>query len=129
MMKKTDWRFGLLTWVVAVAAIWAANQFGLWYGAMITSVLIGLFMRGASRAFVVAWLSALAGWGFELLWEALHEPIAGAASAVAGMMGLAANQGGVVIALTLILAFLLGTVGAWFGVALRRLLSSVFTLV
>lgn len=122
MMRKTGWLFGLLIFVAAVAAIWTANQHGVWYGALITSVLIGLFMRKTIRALVVAPLAALAGWGFELIWNAMHGPIAGAASAVAGMMGLATNQGGVVIALTLILALLLGAVGAWFGIAVRGLL-------
>lgn len=122
MMRKTGWLFGLLIFVAAVAAIWTANQHGVWYGALITSVLIGLFMRKTIRALVVALLAALAGWGFELLWNAMYEPIGGAASAVAGMMGLATKQGGVVIALTLILAFLLGAVGAWFGIAVRGLL-------
>ncbi len=122
MMRKTGWLFGLLIFVAAVAAIWTANQHGVWYGALITSVLIGLFMRKTIRALVIALLAALTGWGFELMWNAMHEPIGGAASAVAGMMGLATNQGGVVIALTLILALLLGAVGAWFGIAVRGLL-------
>ncbi|MHB1628515.1 MAG: hypothetical protein ACYCVB_09125, partial [Bacilli bacterium] len=103
-------------------------QSGLWYVALIAGMLMGLFVRGALRAFVLAWLISLGGWGFELLWQSLYAPIGRAASAVAGMMGLPVSQGGAVIALTLILAFLFGTVGAWFGVALRRLLSTVFPL-
>ncbi len=127
-MKKAGWSYGLLIWVVGVAAVWFGNQYGLWYVALIAGMLMGLFVQGAWRAFVLAWLISLGGWGFELLWQSLYEPIGRAASAVAGMMGLPVSQGGVVIALTLILAFLFGTAGAWFGVALRRLLSTVFTL-
>lgn len=120
-MKISSAVFGTLTVAIAVAAIWIANQHGMWYGALIVCALIGLFTRGTLRAFALAWLSALGGWGLELLWESLREPIAGAASAVAGMAGLSAAQGGTLIAAALILAFLFATVGAWVGVALRSL--------
>ncbi len=106
------------TLLVALGAL-----LGLWWMVVLVGVLAGLLAPGARTALVVGGLAALLGWGLPLAWQAvvMGQPVSDQASVVGAILGLGANQGVLVIALTLLIAVVLGVAGAWVGAALRPL--------
>lgn len=102
--------------VVALALIWALTDFGLWYSGIIVGFLVGIFLQRGWRTLTVVWVACLGAWGLQLLWQARTAPMGEAASVVTGMMGFG-TQGVITIVLTLSVAFLLATAGAWLGLA------------
>lgn len=112
----------LLLVLAGIVATWAGNLQGVWWITPLAGLVIGLALRGAWVIVGAAFLVGLLGWGLELAWLAISLPIGRAASVVAGIMGFGTGQGGVVIAVTLLLGVLLCLGGAWIGAALRRLL-------
>jgi hypothetical protein len=106
-------------------AIWIANLVGLWWVTPLFGFLIGLLPLPGRRSYAVAALAGAVGWGLGLLWLNFQESVGSAASVVAGIMGFG-SHGSVVIVLTLLLAAILGLVGAWIGRSLRRVVETRF---
>ncbi len=96
---------------------------GLWWATPLVGLVLGLLL-GGFRSAGIAFLSGLVGWGLGLLWQEIHIPIGGTANVVAGIMGFGASGGVIVIALTLLIAALLATAGAWVGAAIHGLFAS-----
>jgi len=94
---------------------------GLWWMVVPVGVLAGLLVAGARNAVAAGGLAALLGWGLPLAWQAvaLGQPVSDQASVVGAILGFGANQGVLVIALTLLIAVVLGVAGVWLGAALR----------
>lgn len=106
--------------LVGIIIIIIANGFGLWWMPALVGCALGVALVGW-RAVLAAWLAGLAGWGLDLLWQALHEDIGGAAAVVAGILGLGTGNGAIVLIAALVLASLLSLAGVWVGTALRRM--------
>jgi len=94
---------------------------GLWWMVVPVGVLAGLLVAGARNAMAAGGIAALLGWGLPLAWQsvALGQPVSDQASVVGAILGFGANQGVLVIALTLLIAVVLGVAGVWVGAALR----------
>jgi len=94
---------------------------GLWWMVAPVGVLAGLLVVGARNAMAVGGLAAGVGWGLPLAWQAvvMGQRVSDQASVVGAILGLGANQGVLVILLTLLIAVALGVAGAWVGAALR----------
>lgn len=104
------------TLLVALGAL-----LGLWWMAAPVGILAGLLVAGARNAVAAGGLAALLGWGLPLAWQAvvMGQRVSDQASVVGAILGLGANQGVLVILLTLLIAVALGVAGAWVGAALR----------
>lgn len=104
------------TLLVALGAL-----LGLWWMVAPVGILAGLLVAGARNAVAAGGLAALLGWGLPLAWQAvvMGQRVSDQASVVGAILGLGANQGVLVILLTLLIAVALGVAGAWVGAALR----------
>ena len=105
--------------LVGIVVVWAANHFGLWWVTTLVGVAIGVGFRGTLKVLGAASLVAVAGWGLDLAFQSLTEPLGSAATTVAGIMGFG-QAGIIVVVLALVFAWLLAAVGAWLGAAARR---------
>ncbi len=124
MSRRGKTRLGLaaLVTVVGVAVVWAGATVGLWWAPLLVGFVIGIILRGGQAIVATTGLAAILGWALPLAWQALQSPIGTVATVVAGILGLGATSGPIVIVVTLVLALLLGLAGAWVGAALRRLI-------
>jgi hypothetical protein len=94
---------------------------GLWWAALPLGAALGLWL-GRWWLLPLAAASGLVGWGAPLLVLALSAPVGGAAAVVGAVLGAPpAASGAVALILTLLIGMLLALVGAWLGVAARRL--------
>jgi hypothetical protein len=109
----------------ATVAVWISGLYGVWWLTTVAGVIVGLFPLGSRRCLAVAAGAGATGWALALLWLALGEDVRGAASVIAGIMGFG-RHGVIVIVLVLILAALFAVIGAWIGIAARRLLEMRF---
>jgi hypothetical protein len=100
---------------VSFVVIWVGTDFGLWYSALVIGFLSALVLRRTWPSLTAAWMASVGAWGLQLLWQARSAPIGRAAAAVTGMMGFG-KAAFVTILLTLMVAFLMATCGAWLGV-------------
>ena len=92
----------------------------LWYATLIVAFLLSLLGRRAITSLLAGWIAAIGGWGLPLAWQSLHMPIGRTASLITGIMGFG-NSPVLSIALTLLIAFLFGSAGAWLAIALAGL--------
>ena len=111
----------LLASVVGAALVWVGNHAGLWWGAVLVGLVIGLLLRGTGVTLGAATVAGAGGWGLDLFWQSFHTNIGGAASVVAGIVGFGVADGFLVILVTCIFGWLLSLAGAWVGAALRRI--------
>jgi hypothetical protein len=94
---------------------------GLWWAALPLCALLGLWL-GRWWLLPLAALAGLIGWGAPLVILAFGAPVGRTAAVVGAVLGApSAIGGGVAIVLTLLIGVLLALVGAWAGVAARRL--------
>ncbi|QQE77501.1 hypothetical protein [Alicyclobacillus sp. SO9] len=117
-MRKTAFMLWGLLLVAAIAVVWLGNQFGQWYFTFVVGLVIGLWGRPGFSTWLGSWAVGVIGWGLPLALRAVHEPVIKTADVVAGIAGLG-NSGMVVLGVTILLGFLLATVGVWLGAALR----------
>lgn len=118
-----------MLWIAAGAsgiAVTAAGSFlGLWFLPFVCGLLIGVLGRRAGArprsAYLASCVVAAGGWGAPLMWRALAgEEVASTAHAVAALAGLP-PIGGIVLAVTLLIAVLQGLCGTWLGRSLAGL--------
>jgi len=112
----------LVAGVVGVGLIWLGGQIGWWWVTSLVGVVIGFALRPAWLGIIVALLAGGLGWGLPLALLALSAPVGAVASAVESVIGLSATGGLAIILATVLLGCVLGIVGAWVGIAGRRLL-------
>jgi hypothetical protein len=104
------------------AAIAVASFLGFWWAPAIVGLALGLLLDGG-RGLLVAALAGAAGWGVAFGWTAYLAPLAPTADVMAGILGVQALGGVMVIAATVLVGALLAFVGAWVGAASRRLVT------
>ncbi len=106
-----------------VAVIGLFGQIGWWWVTFLVGLALGVALPRARRALVVALVVGALGWGLPLALLAVSAPVGGVAAAVAGLVGLPAAVGTMVVILaTLLVGCILSVVGAWVGLTGRRLL-------
>lgn len=112
-MEESRWLW-MVWFLVAIelAIVWITNHFGLWYVAFVVGAANGAVMDKTKNAFISTWLATVLGWALPLVWQSLFYPIGATAASVAGMMGFG-HQGVLVVIVTILLPFLLGTTGIW----------------
>jgi hypothetical protein len=107
--------------LAGVAMVWLGGQLGGWWVTFLVGLAIGMALP--RRALALAGAVGALGWGLPLALLALSAPVGGVAGAVAGLVGLPAAIGALVVILaTLLVGCLLSVVGAWVGLTGRRLL-------
>lgn len=127
-----------LTLVISVALIWLSNDRGWWW----TTAIIGLVMgvvglgslprerrhgtsaEGYGWVVLCALLAGTGGWILPLVWNWFHEPVGGASSVIAGIMGFPATFGWAIFTLTGLIGLLLSVSACWLGTAIRRVISA-----
>jgi hypothetical protein len=127
MRQTPNTRITLLGGVIGMIVTWGGNAFGCWWITVLVGLFTGFFLRKAWLRIVITFTAAVGGWGLDLLWQARSANIAGAASVVAGILGLGAANGYLVVMLTLVFAWILCLVGSWVGVTMRQMIT-VFQL-
>jgi hypothetical protein len=113
--------FCLLLGVIGLALTWLGGQGGWWWVTPLVGVLIGLLLRPAGLAVVVSLAVGGLGWGLPLALLAFTAPVGRLTTAVEAVMSLPATGGTIIILLTVVLGGVLSLVGAWVGIAARRL--------
>jgi hypothetical protein len=94
---------------------------GVWWAPFVAGVVAGLFIVRGRRALVAGALVGLAGWGVPLASAQLQYGLGKTAFSLAAIMGFN-GASTVPVALTLIVAVLLGFSGAWLGASARSFL-------
>jgi len=107
--------------ITGLALTWLGVQTGWWWLTPIAGLLIGLLLRPARLAILVALLAGGLGWGLPLAILAFSAPVGQVAAAVESVIGLTATGGVFIIVLTVVFGCALSVVGAWVGIAGRRL--------
>jgi hypothetical protein len=95
-----------------------AADLGIWWLPVAVGCALGLLF--GRRALWAAALAGAVGWALALVWMQVHAAIWPVAAVLSGILGLW-NSGVIGMAVTLLLAALLGVCGAWVGVAARGL--------
>ncbi len=113
--------------IVGTALVVLGALLDLWWMVVPVGVLAGLLVAGARNAVAAGGLAALLGWGLPLAWQSvvLGQRVSDQASVVGAILGFGANQGALVILLTLLIAVVLGVAGVWVGAALRPFVALV----
>jgi len=113
--------FALAIGSTALALTWLGVQSGWWWLTPIAGLLIGLLLRPARLALLIALVVGALGWGLPLAILAFSAPVGPVAAAVESIIGLTSTGGAVIIVLTVALGGVLSVVGAWVGIAGRGL--------
>ncbi len=113
--------FYLLIGSTGLALTWLGVQSGWWWLTPIAGLLIGLLLRPARLAILIARVVGAVGWGLPLAILAFSSPLGQIAAAVESVIGLTSSGGAVIIVLTVVLGGVLSVVGAWVGIAGRGL--------
>lgn len=109
--------FYLMIGITGLALTWLGVQSGWWWLTPIAGLLIGLLLRPARLALLVALVAGMLGWGLPLAILAFTQPVGPLAAAVESVVGLPSSGGAVIIILTVALGGVLCVVGAWVGIA------------
>ncbi|HZQ49256.1 MAG TPA: hypothetical protein VFB69_03010 [Candidatus Dormibacteraeota bacterium] len=94
---------------------------GVWWAPFVAGVVAGLFIVRGRRALVAGALVGLAGWGVPLAYAQLQYGLGKTAFSLAAIMGFN-GASTIPVALTLIVAVMLGFSGAWLGASARSFL-------
>ncbi len=113
--------FAIAIGITGLALTWLGVQSGWWWLTPIAGLIIGLLLRPARLAILVALLAGGLGWGLPLAILAFSAPVGPIAAAVESVIGLTATGGVFIIVLTVALGCVLCVVGAWVGIAGRKL--------
>jgi hypothetical protein len=113
--------FYLLIGVSGLVLTWLSGLVGWWWVTPMVGVLIGLLLRPAWLVVLVSLAVGGLGWGLPLALLAFTAPVGRLAAAVEIVMTLPATGGTIIILLTVVLGGVLSLVGAWVGIAARRL--------
>ena|SRR2546422_6381241 len=111
----------LLIGLSGLALTWLSGLVGWWWVTPIVGVLIGLLLRPAWLALVTSFAAGGLGWGLPLALLAFTAPVGRLAAAVDALIGQPATGGALIILLTVVVGGVLSLVGAWVGIAVRRL--------
>jgi hypothetical protein len=95
-----------------------AAYLGIWWLPVAVGGALGLIF--GRRGLWPAALAGAIGWALALVWMQVHAAIWPVAGVLSGILGLG-NNGAIGMAVTLLLAALLGVCGAWVGTAARGL--------
>lgn len=109
--------FLILISITGLALTLIGVQSGWWWLTPIAGLLIGLLMRPARLALLIALVVGALGWGLPLAILALSAPISPIAAAVEAVVALPPSGGAIIIVLTIVFGGILCLVGAWVGVA------------
>ena len=120
-MKKTG--LIVLIAIIGIAINWLALLAGWWWITPVIGLLIGLFLRPAGVGLLASLCAGGIGWGLPLALLAINAPVTGVANAVESAVGLSATGGAAILVLTIVLGCILSLVGAWVGVAGRRVVA------
>ncbi len=112
----------LLLASAGVALTWLGGQLGWWWATPVIGLAIGIVMRPAWLGIAVALVVGGLGWGLPLTFLAMSAPVGQLASVVERVIGLTATGGLVIVLATISLGCVLSLVGAWVGIAGKRLL-------
>lgn len=113
--------FMILISVTGLVLTWLGVQSGWWWLTPIAGLLIGLLLRPARLALLIALVVGALGWGLPLAILALTAPIGPIAAAVEAVVALPPSGGAIIIALTVVFGGVLCLVGAWVAIAGKRL--------
>lgn len=106
--------------ILGIAIDWLALLAGWWWITPAIGLLIGLFLRPAGVSLPIALCIGGLGWGLPLAALALNAPVTRVAGAVESVVSLSATGGVAIFVLTIALGCILSIVGAWVGVAGRK---------
>jgi hypothetical protein len=121
-MNSWQDRFWFWLTVAAMAiVIWVFTRYGFWYATVVIGFAVALFVPSGGRSILIACFGGLVGWGIPLTLESLSTNLGGAASLVAGVMGLGSHSGTLLVIFTLIFGTALCLSGAWFGRSMRSM--------
>jgi hypothetical protein len=107
--------------IIGLGLIWLGGQIGWWWITPLVGGVIGIVLRPVWLALVVALAVGGLGWGLPLALLAASAPVGQVASAVESVIGLTATGGLVIMLATVLLGCILSGVGAWVGIAGKRL--------
>jgi hypothetical protein len=113
--------FYLLIGIIGLVLAWLSGLAGWWWVTTIVGLLIGILVRPAWLVVLVSLTTGGLGWGLPLALLAFNAPAGRIATAVESAVGLTATGGTIIILLTVALGCLLSVLGAWVGIATRRL--------
>lgn len=100
---------------ICVAINWLSLLIGWWWITSLVGLLFGVFIRRAGTSFLLSLCTGGLSWSLPLALLVATTPMRSVANTVSSVIGLPANDGLLIIVLTVVLGCILSVLGTWVG--------------
>lgn len=122
-MRYSDFSLYGALCILGIILISFTGYFGFWWFTILIGFSVGILIQSGWAAFILSLLIGMGGWGGTLLYQLSFLPVIRIAALIAEIIGISGSDGWIMIGVTILLGVLLCACGAWFGFALRSLIS------